>query len=265
MSVIQSSLSVNMSVNPFPQRIISLVPSLTELLFDLGLEETVVGITKFCIHPEAWFRNKQRIGGTKNIDIERIRALKPDLIIANKEENIKEQVDQLSLYCNVIVTDIKTITDNYAAIQLISESVGTKEAGDSIINKTQEAFLDLDKYIDNQFFKEKKVAYFIWKDPWMTVGNDTFIHQIIKQLRWKNVFEQLTRYPTVTLTDLALFELDYILLSSEPYPFKDADVALLQNQFPNIKIILVNGEFFSWYGSRMQKTPQYLKQLLKEI
>lgn len=243
-----------------PQRIISLVPSQTELLFDLGLEEEVVGITKFCIHPDNWFHSKTRIGGTKQFDFEKIKSLKPDLIIGNKEENDKEQMEELMKDYNVWMSDIKTLPDACEMIRNIGELVGKKEKAESFACKIELNFLSFDK--ESKSFPKKRVAYFIWKNPLMVAGKETFIDQMLHTCGFENVFSNLeNRYPEVTAIDLGMANPELILLSSEPYPFKQKHVEELRVVCPSAKILLVDGELFSWYGTRLLKSPGYFLHL----
>ncbi|SFE91891.1 ABC-type Fe3+-hydroxamate transport system, substrate-binding protein [Chitinophaga sp. CF118] len=241
---------------PFPpRRIVSLVPSQTELLSYLGLTTEVVGITKFCVHPDEWFREKTRIGGTKKLHLDQIRALAPDLIIANKEENDPQQVKVLMEEFPVWVSDIHTLAD---AQEMIS-SIG-------VITGTSEVALQLNKQISEEFSTltgpgQLKTAYFIWKDPWMVAGGDTFIHEMMKLSGLENVFAGLSRYPEVTLAELQATDCQLILLSSEPYPFKEKHIAELQELLPASKILLVDGEMYSWYGSRLLYAPAYFRSL----
>jgi ABC-type Fe3+-hydroxamate transport system substrate-binding protein len=242
-----------------PTRIISLVPSQTELLSSLGLDEQVVGITKFCIHPDAWFRSKPRIGGTKAIDPARIDALQPDLIIANKEENDKHQVEALAARYPVWVSDIKTLANALTMIR----SVGT------LTGKETKA-VDLANEIDTRFQtlttppKTISAAYLIWYRPWMAAGGDTFIHQMLRYCGFDNVFADRERYPQIDTSDLnALTGIPdlTILLSSEPYPFRQRHIDEIKQTLPHAKVLLVDGEFFSWYGSRLLHAPAYFRQL----
>lgn len=234
--------------------IISLVPSITETLFDFGLTaDEVIGRTKFCIHPSDLVKNVEVIGGTKNLNIEKIRSLKPDLIIANKEENEKLQVQELMKDFKVWVTDIETLEDNQ---KFISE-LGT------ILNKENLA-LDFNQKIaavftDFKIYEPKKVAYLIWKNPYMTVGSDTFINEVLEKLGFENLFKNRKRYPEVSLEELK--DADLIFLSSEPFPFQQKHTDELQLELPNNKIILVDGEAFSWFGTHLMKVDEYLKEL----
>lgn len=237
-------------------RIISLVPSITELLYSLGLEEEIVGITKFCVHPQKWFRSKQKIGGPKNIHIEKIKSLQPDYIIASKEENNKEQVEALAANYPVHITDVKNYTD---ALQMIHDM-------GSLTQKNIEA-AKIVKAIEENFAqypinRTLTAAYMIWKNPWLTVGGDTFIHSMMAKAGFINVFAEKNRYPQTTLAEIQSLQPQYLLLSSEPYPFNTRHVAEIQKQFDRTKIILVDGETFSWYGSRMLQAAEYFKNLL---
>lgn len=238
-----------------PQRIISLVPSQTELLFDLGLGERIVGITKFCIHPNEWFRTKARIGGTKTVDIDKVKALQPDLIIANKEENVQEQVEALQAICPVYVSDINALQGALDMITEVGKLTNTQQQAKIIAEEIAVRFENLDKS------SHHSVAYFIWKNPWMTVGNDTFIHDMIARIGWQNLYAGQVRYPETTLEELVQKKPQLILLSSEPYPFKEKHMEELRTLLPESKILLVDGELFSWYGSRLLEAPGYFREL----
>lgn len=239
------------------KRIVSLVPSQTELLADLGLDKEVVGITKFCIHPNSWFRNKQRVGGTKNVDLKKVAALQPDLIIANREENLKAQIEALASLYPVYVSDIQSLPDALNMIDDIGFLTDTLAQAKTISGDIQRSFVAFGK----QKWPTKKSAYFIWKSPWMTVGRDTFIHEIMALAGFENVFGNQSRYPEFSLAELAEKQPELIFLSSEPYPFKAKHQKELAKIFPNARIILVDGEMFSWYGSRLKQTVAYLMQL----
>lgn len=248
-------------INQIPRRVISLVPSQTELLHDLGLEENVVGITKFCVHPNAWFTSKKRIGGTKNINIEKVKSLQPDLIIANKEENVLQQIEALAEFCPVWVSDIYNLDDNYHMISSVGEIFNIKTRAQQLIQNIKEQFISVEN-----LFQQKTVAYLIWKDPWMGVGNKTFIQSILDNIGLINVFENEDRYPEVVLDDIINASLDYVFLSSEPYPFNEKHENLLRDKVSEkTKIILVDGEMFSWYGSRLLYAPNYFKKLKYSI
>jgi ABC-type Fe3+-hydroxamate transport system substrate-binding protein len=239
-----------------PVRIISLVPSQTELLYTLGLDEAVVGITKFCVHPSSWFRTKARIGGTKAIDPTRVDALRPDLIIANKEENERPQVEALATRYPVWISDIKTLDDALDTIRGIGAVTGkTAEAG-TLATEIAARFQQLP-----QSATPIPAAYFIWRNPWMTVGGDTFISHMLPYAGYTNVFANQDRYPSVDLTQLSGHKNLHILLSSEPYPFRQRHIDEIKEILPTATIRLVDGEFFSWYGSRLLEAPAYFREL----
>ena len=245
-----------------PERIISLVPSQTELLYDLGLEDEVIGITKFCVHPDHWFRSKKRIGGTKNVNISAVASLKPDLIIANKEENSKEQILLLERIAPVWVTDIKNMVEAIEMILHIGMITGKSSEAIKITTEIRSKFVDLVSWRAEHQLPSYKTAYLIWKDPYMVAGGDTFIDQMLQLSGWNNLFANKERYPTVTIEELILQKPELLLLSSEPYPFGNKHIAEFQKQLPGTKIILVDGEMFSWYGSRLLYSVDYLKKLL---
>jgi ABC-type Fe3+-hydroxamate transport system substrate-binding protein len=244
-------------------RIVSLVPSQTELLFDLGLEEEVVGITKFCIHPDHWFRNKARIGGTKDVKFDRVKSLSPTLIIANKEENVKEQVEALAALAPVHTTDISTLEDACNMIQEIGKLTNTLSKAKEIITHIQTGFIKLSAQLQQQ--STKTCLYLIWKDPYMSVGSDTFIHDMMLRCKLENVIANQTRYPSITIEQIQSLAPEIILLSSEPYPFKEKHIAELQTHVPGATILLADGEMFSWYGSRLQHSPAYFCGLWNTI
>ena len=243
-------------------RIVSLVPSQTELLYDLGLEEEVIGITKFCVHPAHWFKTKARIGGTKNINVQSIHHLKPDLIIANKEENVKDQVEELAENYDVFVTEVHNLTDAIDMINALGLLSGKTEKATLVSNKVKVQFQNLQDVTSLQ--RKIKAAYLIWKDPLMAVGSHTFINDMMLYCGLENIFSSRDRYPEISVAELRI-DCELILLSSEPYPFKEKHVNELQLQIPGVKIILVDGEMFSWYGSRLLKASCYLKELRSKV
>lgn len=243
-----------------PKKIISLVPSQTELLFDLGLDEEVIGITKFCVHPEKCFQTKTRVGGTKQLNVEKIKELKPDLIIANKEENFQQQIEELEKDFPIWISNINNLDD---AIEMI-ESIGT------ITNKQSKA-KQITSQIDEQFSQLKtqnpklQTCYLIWQNPYMTTGGDTFINDMMSRAGFENIFQNRNRYPEISIEQLQTSNCKLLLLSSEPFPFKQKHVDELQPLLPDTKIILVDGEMFSWYGSRLLKVPAYFQQLQNQV
>lgn len=240
-------------------RIISLVPSQTELLYHLGLDEEVTGITKFCVHPQKWFREKTRIGGTKNINIEKIKSLHPDLVIANKEENVKEQVEALTNFTHVFTSDISTLNDALNMIisvgNLVNKEVRAKEIAEEINDK----FSELEKSVPQKI----PAAYLIWQKPYMAAGGETFINEMMHYCGFDNVFKKMYRYPEITVGEIMQSGCKLVLLSSEPYPFKQKHIEALKPMLPGKNIILVDGELFSWYGSRLLLSPEYFKMIMQ--
>ena len=246
-----------------PRRIISLVPSQTELLYDLGLDEEVIGITKFCIHPDEWFRNKTRIGGTKQLHLEQILALQPDLVIANKEENTQEQVQYLMQHLPVWVSDIHSLDEALDMIRSIGNITGKSERGNEIADNISRSFRQIEATIQDQ--TPLRTAYFIWREPWMVAGGDTFIHTMLGYCQLENIFAGTDRYPAINIDQLSASDCQLVLLSSEPYPFKEKHIAALREELPGIRIELVDGEMFSWYGSRLEKAAAYLRKLRERL
>ncbi|RNI31098.1 ABC transporter substrate-binding protein [Rufibacter latericius] len=243
-----------------PQRIVSLVPSQTELLFHLGLGDRIVGITKFCIHPKEAVKRIPKIGGTKNFHFEAIDALQPDLIIGNKEENYQEGIERLQQKYPVWMSDIYTLEDVFQMMQSISQLTGTEEKARALVSTLEQQFLEL-----RPAEPPVPTAYFIWRNPYMAVGNDNFIDHMLTRCGFKNVLGHLARYPQVTAAQLQEASPELILLSSEPYPFKEKHIAEFQEICPNARIKVVDGELFSWYGSRLLHSVTYLTQLIREV
>jgi len=251
------------TITDTPQRIISIVPSQTELLFDLGMGAEVTGITKFCVHPGEWFRNKKRVGGTKKLDLDLIRSLQPDLVIANKEENEQSQVEELSKEFPVWISDIKTFPDAKRMILTIGELTNHYFEAISLLKKIDLSFDKLRFLIKER--KPLNIAYLIWNDPMMAAGGDTFIDSMLNAGGFNNVFRNLDRYPEITDAQLKAAQPDFILLSSEPFPFKQKHADDFIKRFPGIKSMVVDGELFSRYGSRLMYAPAYFLKLLEQI
>jgi ABC-type Fe3+-hydroxamate transport system substrate-binding protein len=230
------------------------VPSQTELLYDLGLRDEVVGITKFCIHPDEWFRTKTRVGGTKSLHLERIRELQPDLVLANREENVKEQVEALAKEFAVYTSDINDLPSALQMISDIGKLTGKMNEAEALNQNIRTAFATL------QMTKSIPACYLIWRKPYMTVGGDTFIHQMMKEAGFENVYAKERRYPEIQLESIPP-RCRVLLLSSEPYPFSEKHVTEIKAEHPHLEIMLVDGEYFSWYGSRMLKAPAYFEKI----
>lgn len=254
--IFKDQMNRTVRLEGIPRRIVSLVPSQTELLYDLGLQEEVVGITKFCIYPDEWYRKKQRVGGTKQLNVDAIRQLCPDLIIGNKEENTKEDILALEAIAPVWLSDIYTFDDALKMIEQLGEMIGKDEAAEELILDIQHNF-----ELINIPSKRRSFLYFIWKDPDFIVGQHTFVNSLLSKIGFHNVCEE-NRYPQWKETEI---QPDCIFLSSEPYPFTEEHIKLYQKRFPTSKIRIINGEMCSWYGSRMRLAPAYFNSFLKEL
>jgi len=240
-----------------PRRIISLVPSQTELLHDIGLEEEVVGITKFCVHPSHWLKSKTIIGGTKQHHFDKIEALKPDLIIANKEENTNENVERLAALYPTYISDVHDIPSALTMIETVGKLCNRETKAlalsHSITDKLQNYLPSTDSY-------PYSVLYLIWQNPLMAAGSDTFISAMLDAAGFKNVLKE-KRYPILSEERIAELEPDYIFFSSEPYPFTEKHFDEYFDAFPTSEKVLVDGEMFSWYGSRLLKAVDYWSRL----
>ncbi|MBF9143349.1 ABC transporter substrate-binding protein [Hymenobacter sp. BT439] len=244
---------------PFPpQRIVSLVPSQTELLFDLGLGEKVVGVTKFCIHPAEARTKATVIGGTKNFDFEKIAALKPDLIIGNKEENYQAGIEQLAADYPVWLSDISNLSEALDMIRRVGFIAGAREKAAALAAEIEVSFAALKAPTADALVS---AAYFIWRKPYMVAATGTFIDDLLLRAGFRNAFAGQTRYPEISAEQLAAAAPQRIMLSSEPYPFGEKHVAEFQAICPAAKIEIVDGELFSWYGSRLRKSAAYFSHL----
>lgn len=252
-----------MSIDKKYKRIISLVPSQTELLVDLGLEENILGVTKFCIHPTHLTKTKNIVGGTKNIKIEKIKELQPDIILCNKEENTKEIVEACQQIAFTHVSDIFTLTDSLELISLYGSFFEKQAEANKMISVLKSKIIDFKKSVANK--KKPKVAYFIWRTPWMVAANNTFINHLLELNKFENVYAKEERYPEVNIKELQNKKPELILLSSEPFPFKEKHIIEIKEHTSNSTPILVDGEYFSWYGSRLLKAFDYFKELHNRI
>ena len=267
MSAFTDQLGRTLILPQSPRRIVSLVPSQTELLYTLdpqGSAYDVVGITKFCTHPEAWFRQRTRVGGTKDINIERVHSLRPDLILANKEENDRQQVEELARHYPVWVSDVKTLPDALEMIRSVGILTGREQQGAELAGEIARRFADLDASLQETPSDTPRTAYLIWRNPWMVAGGDTFIQDMLRRCGCTNLFEHLDRYPSINLRSLADAGCGQVLLSSEPYPFREQHIQEIRAVLPDAKIRLVDGELFSWYGSRLLEAPAYFQRLRSE-
>ncbi len=244
-----------------PERIISLVPSQTELLFDLGLEASIVGITKFCVHPFHFKSTKSIVGGTKNVKYDKIKNLQPDIIIVNKEENTKEIVEELRTICPVWVTNIITLEDNLHMISDFGQIFNKRTEAQKWIDKINFSYRDFQSFIKEK--TTKKVAYFIWANPYMVAGKNTFINEMLQLNKFENIYQnQEDRYPEITIQKMRIQgDPEIVFLSSEPFPFKDEHAFEIGRFTHHAQTVFVDGEMFSWYGSRILKAFDYFKKL----
>ncbi|PAW94174.1 cobalamin-binding protein [Mucilaginibacter sp. MD40] len=242
-----------------PKRIISLVPSQTELLFDLGLADRVVGITKFCIYPADKMKHVTKVGGTKQLNMEVIYSLKPDLIIANKEENEQNQIEALMQHYPVWISDINDLDTALDMIEHVGQITATTEKAKQIASEIKSGFKTL-----KGLSATLSCVYLIWKNPYMAAGADTFIHDMLQSCGFNNLVKE-GRYPVLTDDELKKLNPDVLLLSSEPYPFAEKHIQEFKKLLPNTRVNLVDGELFSWYGSRLLYSPAYFISLMKKI
>jgi ABC-type Fe3+-hydroxamate transport system substrate-binding protein len=259
----KDQLGNQIQINFPPKRIVSLVPSQTELLFDLGLNEQIVGLTKFCIHPIEKFAAKQKVGGTKKLNLKVIRDLKPDLIIGNKEENSKVDIETLQKEFPVWMSDIYTLEDAGRTIDDIGTLIDRRPEANYLNHLITAGFRDL-QTLALQRGINKTAAYVIWKEPYMFAGRNTFIHDVLTKIGLRNIITQ-SRYPAIDLSLLVELDPDFVFLSSEPYPFKQKHIEEIAKVLPQAKVLLVDGEMFSWYGSRLVKAVQYFFDFQRQL
>lgn len=251
---INDQMNRTIRLEQIPMRIVSLVPSQTELLAYLGAADRVVGITKFCIHPNEWYRSKTRVGGTKNVNFDAIEKLNPDLIIANKEENSMADIERLAQKYPVYISDIYVVEDAFLMMEDLGVLLQQEFEANALISQLRLDFKTLPQM-------QGTVLYFIWANPYMVAGENTFIGAIIRVMGLKNALtDPNSRYPEMSAEEIKTINPTYIFLSSEPYPFKEKDRnELIKLVSSEIKI--VDGELFSWYGSRMLEMKKYFEKL----
>jgi ABC-type Fe3+-hydroxamate transport system substrate-binding protein len=236
-----------------PERIISLVPSQTELLVDLGLADRLVGLTKFCVHPAHLRKSKAIIGGTKNYRYELIDSLSPDLIIGNKEENDQEGIARLAEKYPIWLSDIASLADAYRMIMDLGQLCQVEPEAEMLVQQISSAFAA-------PIPEKGTCVYLIWNQPMMAAGKGTFIDALLTVAGFDNRVSDL-RYPVLQEDELQRLAPDYLLLSSEPFPFKEKHIRHFQSLLPQSRISIVNGELFSWYGSRLLQSAPYFRQL----
>jgi ABC-type Fe3+-hydroxamate transport system substrate-binding protein len=242
-------------------RIVSLVPSLTELLLDLGLRAHVVGRTGFCIHPRQLVRDIPKVGGTKDVKLARVRQLAPTHAIVNIDENEWPTVEALREFvAHVVVTHPLAPEDNFALYRLIGELFGREHEAEELCRALRRA-LDACRAID---WPRERVLYLIWKDPWMTIASDTYIARTLALVGWDVPHgpggeRGAARYPVVDDLDRAIAAVDRVLLSSEPFMFRERHVSELRARHRHRRIELIDGEMTSWYGSRAIRGIDFLR------
>lgn len=256
MLVYKDQIGTTLKLAKKPMRIISIVPSQSEFLWHIGLGNELVGITKFCIHPDEMYRGVERVGGTKKLDIKKIRALKPDLIIGNKEENERTDIELLQKEFNVWMSDICTFDDSFDMMTQLGNILGKEKETEKIVADVRTSLTEL-----KDLFSSQTVAYFIWNKPYMLAAKNTFIDFVLNYIGLKNAFSHLERYPEVDEIALQKAQPEFCFLSSEPFPFKQEHVNELKKELPNSKIVIVDGEVFSWYGTRLLHLNAYIKDL----
>lgn len=240
-----------------PRRIVSLVPSQTELLFGLGLGGSVAGVTRYCVAPEEGVRRCRIVGGTKKVDLEAVDALRPELILGNREENTRADIAALRERYPVWTSDVADLDDALGMIAAVGEMTGRRAEAGTMAARIRERFDALET------FPELRSAYLIWKRPLMAAAAGSFIDAMLRRGGFANLFAERRRYPEVVEEELEGAEL--LLLSSEPYPFGEKDAQAFRRARPGRRTLLVDGSLFSWYGSRLLRVPDYLRRLRAEI
>lgn len=248
----------SVQIQDVPNRIVSLVPSQTELLYHLGLGDRIVGVTRFCIHPDHARQNATIIGGTKNIDPRRVLDLAPDLVIGNKEENDRPSILALESEVPVWLSDIYTLEDALRMIRIIGRLCGRDRESDEL---AEEIDLRFSQFRPIPVLKTVRAIYLIWANPWMGVAENTFIDHMLNQMGLVNALSPQVRYPVIQDNELTALAPEVVLLSSEPFPFRPKHEEQLRRLLPETILQHVDGEMFSWYGSRLLKAPGYLSDL----
>jgi ABC-type Fe3+-hydroxamate transport system substrate-binding protein len=256
---VKDQMGFEVRLEALPRRIVSLVPSQTELLYDLGLEDRIVGVTKFCVHPDRARKTKTVIGGTKNFDLDRIVSLNPDLVIGNKEENYPEGISFLRERYPVWMSDIATLGDALAMIDAVSQLTGEQAKGTALVQEIREKFGALEK------LPGLGALYLMWFNPWMGAASGTFIDAMMREAGLVNALSHRQRYPSLTEDEIRELNPEFVLLSSEPFPFAKKHEAKIRELLPAAKVQFVDGEFFSWYGSRLRLAPDYFEGLRAEF
>jgi iron complex transport system substrate-binding protein len=242
-----------------PQRVVSTVPSITELIADLNAEDQLVGLTRFCKDPEGLKSRKNIIGSTKRLEFEKIKSLNPDLIIGNKEENIKSQVLDITSISPYYISVVESMSDNLRLIKNTGIILDKNEEAKILLKQTNQVIDE----VQNFYQGRKRVAYLIWRNPMMLASKGTYINSMLELLGFENAFANAeSRYPITSFDELRNADLDYVFLSSIPFPFREIHIQEFKMNLPNVDVKLVDGEVFSYYGSRLSKSKNYLLEKL---
>lgn len=245
-------------------KIVSLVPSITETLYHLDVEKYVVGITKFCVHPPHFKHTKEIVGGTKKVNIEKIKALEPDIVFCNKEENTPEIVAQLREFTQVYVTEIKTIDDSKRMIENLGRILNRRNQADLLNRKIDLKLLNFKEFIKDA--APKKVAYFIWYNPWMVAGDQTYINHLLELNNYENIYTKEQGYPEINPKRIRHEgDPEVLFFSSEPFPFKDEHAFEISEYTNRSGAVFVDGEMFSWFGARLLKAFDYFKTVRERL
>jgi len=248
-------------------RILCLVPSITELLFDLDLADQLVGRTAFCVHPKDWVKQVKSIGGTKQVNMDKVKPLNATHLIVNVDENPKELVDELARFIpHVVVTHPNAPSDNIELYKLLGNIFDRRDQAARLISEFQAARTHAQMTACE--LPEKKVLYFIWKDPWMTIAPETYISQALMGANMITLPQQSDkRYPEVDLESGILDDVDAVLFSSEPFLFKESHLDEFADTYgiARDKLHIIDGEMTSWYGSRAIAGLRYLSDFAKRV
>ncbi len=249
---IQDQIGRILKLERKPRRIISLVPSLTELAAEFAGEDSIIGLTTWCVHPKGLKESKTIIGGTKNVNVELVRQLQPDLILANKEENIEEQIEILAKDFPVYVSDVRDLKSARGLIKEMGNLLQADEKAHVYLHQATEALSKMDK-------SEGSFLIFIWNKPFMVAGPDSYISALLEAKGFKNAAPNGSRYPELSWEEVQRLKPKYIFLSSEPYPFKSADTIEFHKARFTCKIL--DGEMLTWYSHRLAKSLNYINRL----
>jgi len=243
--------------------IVSLVPSITELLFDLGLGGALVGRTAFCVHPADRIKTVRSVGGTKQVNFEKLRRAAPTHVVVNIDETPRDLAEEIAgMGITVVVTHPIEVRDNIVLYRLIGGLFGREAEAEALVGRFDDAYADVRRAAEA--LPERRVLYLIWKEPWMTVSAETYIARMLALIGWTTVgHDPNVRYPAIELTESFLNGTDLVLFSTEPFPFTDRHIADFAEAFPGhaAKAHLIDAQMTSWYGSRAIAGLRYLGAL----